>query len=218
MASLLSRLLLLAPIGVVERIVDLSGYPQAVQEHRKLSRYCNRRSFLCVLTSPRGYLLCVASEVRVSSEGTQDVVSAAYQKLPQHLISFLGDASLRISISRLLGGGHKPQVCSYRAALFEAVGVLHQGQHEGQRRERSDSLHLAQELGFLWVALLGDCLQLALVVPDALGERADRLQDGSEGRQKRLGDVPRRSVVEAPGRALGQAGPEGLDCSSEVVH
>src|SRR5215211_6330240 len=70
----------------------------------------------------------------------------------------------------------------------------------------------------LWVALLGDCLQLALVVPDALGERADRLQDGSERRQKRLGDVPRRSVVEAPGRALGQAGPEGLDCSSEVVH
>src|SRR5215211_4390391 len=169
MASLSSCLLpLLAAMRVVERIVDLSGYPQAVQEHRKLSRYCNRRSFLCVLTSPRGYLLCVASEVRVSSEGTQDVVSAAYQKLPQHLISFLGDAPLRISISRLVCGGHKPQVCSYRAAPFEAVGVL-QGQHEGKSRERSDSLHLAQELGFLWVALLGDRLQLAIVVPDALG-------------------------------------------------
>ena len=36
MASPLScLLLLLAPMGVVERIVDLSGYPQAVQEHRR---------------------------------------------------------------------------------------------------------------------------------------------------------------------------------------
>jgi hypothetical protein len=74
---------------------------------------------------------------------------------------------LRISISRLVAGGHKPQVCSYRAALFEAVGVL-QGQHEGERRERTDPLNLAQELGFLRVALLGDLLQLALVVLDAL--------------------------------------------------
>src|SRR5215213_1072741 len=169
MASLLSCLLpLLAPMRVVERIVDLSGYPQAVQEHTELSRHGHRRSFLCVLTSLRGYLLSVASQVRVSSEGTLDVVSATYQKLPQHLISFLGDTFLtRISISRLLGGGHKPQVCSYRAAFFEAVGVL-QGQHERQRRELSNSLDLAQELGFLWVALLGDRLQLALVVPDAL--------------------------------------------------
>jgi hypothetical protein len=50
-------LLLLAPMGVVERIVDLSAYPQAVQEHRKLSRYGHRCSFLCVLASSRSYLL-----------------------------------------------------------------------------------------------------------------------------------------------------------------
>src|SRR5215204_5394984 len=148
MASLLSCLLpLLAPIGVVERIVELCGHPQAVQEHTELSGNCNRRSFLCVLGSPRGYLLSVASQVRVSSERSQDVVGAAHQKPSEHLISFLGDASLRISISRLVGGGHKPQVCSYGAALLEAVGVL-QGKHEGQRREHSDSLDLPQELRF----------------------------------------------------------------------
>jgi hypothetical protein len=130
----------------------------------------------------------VAPQVRVSSEGTQDVVGAAHEQLPQHLVSFLGDVFLRIPIPRAVGGWHQPQVRSDRAALFEAVGVF-QRQHEGKRRKRSDSLHLAQEVGFVWVVLLRDRLQLPLVVPDPLGQRADLLQDGLEGRQKRLGDV-----------------------------
>ena len=56
-----SRLLLLAPIGVVERVVDLPANPQAVQEHTELPSHGHRRSFLCVLGSPRGYLFAVAS-------------------------------------------------------------------------------------------------------------------------------------------------------------
>src|SRR5215212_12010674 len=61
-ALLLSRLLpLLAPMGVVERIVDLSRNPQVVQEHRELPRHhCNHRSFLGVLAPARSYLLSVA--------------------------------------------------------------------------------------------------------------------------------------------------------------
>ena len=98
----------------------------------------------------------MASQVRVRAKGTQDVVSAAYQELPQHLITFLGDALLGVPLPRLISSGHKPQVCSYRATLFEAVGILH-GQHEGKRRKRSDPLHLSQELCFR-VALLGDLL------------------------------------------------------------
>ena len=76
-----SLLPLLAPMRVVERIVDLSGNPQAVQEHTELPRHGHHRPFLGVLASARGYLLSVAPEVRVRAEGTQDVVSAAYQKL-----------------------------------------------------------------------------------------------------------------------------------------
>jgi hypothetical protein len=71
MAALLScLLLLLAPMRVVERIVEFSGYPQAVQEHTELSRHGHRRSFLGVLTALGGYLFSVASEVGVSPEGT----------------------------------------------------------------------------------------------------------------------------------------------------
>jgi hypothetical protein len=69
-------------MGVVERIVELSAHPQAVQEHREFSCYGYHRSFLGVLASAGGYLLLsVAPEVRVRAKRTQDVVSAAYQEL-----------------------------------------------------------------------------------------------------------------------------------------
>jgi hypothetical protein len=90
---------------------------------------------------------------------------------------------------------------------------LFQRQHEGKRRKRSDSLDLAQEVGFVWVVLLRDRLQLPLVAPGmrSLSEPISLLQDGLEGRQKRLGDVLLGSLVEAPGRTFGQeASPEGL--------
>jgi hypothetical protein len=56
----LSRLLPLAPMRVVEWLIDLSCYPQTVQKHTKLSRYGHHRSLLGVLGSPRSYLLSVA--------------------------------------------------------------------------------------------------------------------------------------------------------------
>jgi hypothetical protein len=37
--------------------IDYSAYPQAVQEHRELTRYGHRCSFLCVLASLRSYLV-----------------------------------------------------------------------------------------------------------------------------------------------------------------
>src|SRR5215212_1598484 len=121
------------------------------------------------------------------SEGSKNVVSATHYELPQHLVALLGDAFLGISLSRPIAGGYKPQVCSYRAAPLEAVGILN-GEHEGECGKRPDSLDLAQELGFR-VMLLRDGFQLALVVTDALGERSDHLQDGPKSRPECLGDV-----------------------------
>jgi hypothetical protein len=148
-----------------------------MQEHRELPRHGNRRPFLGVLASPRRNLFSVASQIGVGAKGTQYVVSAAYQKLPQHLVALLGDAFLGIPLSRAVCGGHQPQVRSYRATLLEAVGIF-QCQHEGERRKRPYPLDLAQELRFR-VALLGDLIQLSVVIPNALGERADLLQDGT---------------------------------------
>jgi hypothetical protein len=55
------------------------------------------------------------------------------------------------------------------------------------------------------------------VIPDALGERADLLEDGTQGRHEPLGDVLFGPLVEAPGRTLGQPSSEGLDRSPNVV-
>ena len=71
-----------------------------------------------------------------------------------------------VSIPRLVGGRHEPQISTYGATLLETVGIF-QGQHEAERRERSDPLDLPQELG-LRVVLFGDRLQLALIVADTL--------------------------------------------------
>jgi hypothetical protein len=79
----------------------------------------------------------VAPEVGVGAGGTQDVVGYAYQELTLSISSpSLEIRSLRIPISRAVGGGHEPQVCSHRAALFEAVGIF-QGEHERERPKRS---------------------------------------------------------------------------------
>jgi hypothetical protein len=91
---------------VVERIVDLPTHPPAVKQHREFAGYGYHRSFLCVLATAFGNLEAMTPEVRVLTKGTKDVVSAAYQKPPQHLVTFFGDALLRISISRPIGGRH----------------------------------------------------------------------------------------------------------------
>ena len=91
------------------------------------------------------------------------------------------------------------------------MGIF-QGEHEGQRGKRPDPLDLAQELGFR-VVLFGDGFQLSVVFADTLCERADRFEDRPEGRPECLGDVLGRFVVEASGRALGQAMTEGFDRS-----
>jgi hypothetical protein len=104
---------------------------------------------------------------------------------------------LRVSISRLILGWHKPQVRSYRSAPFEAVGIF-QGEHEGKCCKRSNPLDLAQEIS-LWIAHFGDLLQLSVVIADALCQGADLLQDGTQSRHEYLGYMLGRFVVEASG-------------------
>src|SRR5215204_2655804 len=56
MASVvLSRLLLCASMGVVERLVVRCCNPEAMKQHRELPRYGHHRSFVGVLGSPSGY-------------------------------------------------------------------------------------------------------------------------------------------------------------------
>ena len=135
-------------------------------------------------------------------------MGAAYQELPQHLVAFFGDAFLGVPVSRLVGGGHEPQVCPYRTTLFEAVGIF-QGEHERERRERPDPLNLAQELR-LWIALLGDPLKLAVVVADALCQRADLLEDGPRAGRSASGMCSEARLWKLLAGHLGKRAPKDL--------
>ena len=87
-------------------------------------------------------------------------MGAAYHKPSRHLVTFLGDVFLGVAVSRAVGGRHESQVRPHRTALLEAVGVF-QAEHEGKRRKRSDSLHLAQKVGFMRVvsfAIVSSCI------------------------------------------------------------
>jgi hypothetical protein len=63
------------------------------------------------------------------------------------------------------------------------------------------------------VLLFSDSLQLSVVFSDAPCERADRLEEGPEGRQESLGNVLGRLVMETHRRTLGQMGSKGFDRS-----
>ena len=102
-----------------------------------------------------------------------------------------------------------------RCGSFRSGGIF-QREHEGERCKRPNPFDLPQELSF-WVVLLADGFQLTITVADALAQRADRLKDGPKGRPECFRDVLRRFLMEAPHRALGQPGPKGLDCSTDVV-
>ena len=124
---------------------------------------------------------------------------------------------LRIPISRLVGGWHEPQVRPYRAALFEAVGILH-GEHERERRKRSDPLDLAQELGFWGSAPWRSSPAAA---------RSSRMRSVSEPICSKTGSRAGKSASGMCSEALlwkllaghlGKRCTEGFDRSSNVVY
>jgi len=65
--------------------------------------------------------------------------------------------------------------------------------------------------------LLANAFQPTIVFADALRQRAYRLKHRAKRRPQRLGYMLGSLVVEAPGRALGQASPKGLHGSPNVV-
>jgi hypothetical protein len=137
-------------------------------------------------------------------------VSATYQKLPQ--ISLLGDAPLLgITVSRLVAGRYKPEVCSHAAALFEAVGIL-QGEHKGKRCKRPNPLKPASRAQSRGSSALGRRF--------AAGGHISRIRCVREPIVSKTGPRAAQSasgmcsgaffLVEAHRRTLGQAMTEGL--------
>ena len=67
---------------VVERFVNLTRNPEAVQQHGELPRHGHHGPLLGVLAAAHGELLAVSTEVGVFAERAQHVVGATHQEPP----------------------------------------------------------------------------------------------------------------------------------------
>ena len=85
----------------VERHVRLLGTPEAVKQHGKLACYGNNGLALGLPTTSGGQVQTPLSQRRVSPVRSQDVVGAFDQQTSEIGVTGMGDAELRIVVSRL---------------------------------------------------------------------------------------------------------------------
>jgi hypothetical protein len=100
--------------------------------------------------------------------------------LPVRTPGRCGDSELWILVAGLVPLGDEAEGGSDLAALAKAAGTF-KCQHEGQSCEGADTADLGERPSF-GIALLAELLDLLVVVFDLLGEGADRIEDGQQGR------------------------------------
>ena len=69
-------------LGLVEGFVDLAGAPEVMKKYGQLTCDRDDGSLLGIFAAARGDLGAEASQVRVRSKGTEDVVSGVDQQSP----------------------------------------------------------------------------------------------------------------------------------------
>src|ERR1700737_880080 len=158
-------------LGLVEGLVDFAGSPEVMKKHGQLTCDCDDGSLLGILAAAGRNLGAEAAQVRVRSKGAQDVVSSVDQQSPHTPVPMLGNTSFGIRVSRLLAPRDQPEEGSDRATLWESLRGF-QGQNKCQRRDRSNSRHLAKKLR-LWVTLLSEPLNLSIQSLDPIIQRSD---------------------------------------------
>src|SRR6516162_9573464 len=114
---------------VANRLVDLSGDPQSVEQYGELAGHGNLGALLRVLATSLGEFESPTAQVAVLPERSQDVVRAQHQQTPHERIARLRDPQLRVVVSGFLLPWPQPQEGAGHSAVGEAVLVL-QREHE----------------------------------------------------------------------------------------
>ena len=103
-------------VTVAQRFVHFSAHPQAMQQHRELSRGRNHGSFLPILPATLGQLQTPAPQIAVRSKRTQNVVRSLHQQRSQIRIAFLADVHLRLALAGVPPSRLQPHIAAHVAA------------------------------------------------------------------------------------------------------
>src|SRR3970282_411541 len=101
----------------VERVVDLSILPEAMQQNCELPGHGHHSSLLGVLASPFGQHQPPGAQLAFGAEGTEDVLSGVDQQTSEIGIAGLGDAQLGVAGAGLICSGAEPNCGAHLTAL-----------------------------------------------------------------------------------------------------
>ena len=155
------------------------------------------------------------AQIAIRAEGAEDIVRAVDEQLAQIDITGLGDAQLRVTVTRLVSPGDETQSWTDVAAPGKAFGVF-ESEDEGQGGERTHAAD-ALELEGLGIAFLTEELDLAVVSSDLLSEGCDGVEDGEQSWLERVRNGVSNFVSEVRGRAGGQTKTGALSDPTDVV-
>src|SRR5215472_2122929 len=92
-------------VGLPQWLVYFAGDPKFVHQHREFSGDRNHGSLLGVLPAALHQAQPPAAQVAVWTPVTQDVMRAANQQAPHHMITCLGNRQLRFAGARVTLSG-----------------------------------------------------------------------------------------------------------------
>src|SRR5216683_5964514 len=146
----------------------------------------------------------------------EDMVGTFDQQASQVDVAGLGDAELRISISRLTASRSETEIAPDIATLLEAL-LASQGQHEGQSRDVTHAVYLQQGLG-LRILRLAKFLDLAIILLDLRRHRRDLLEHRTERLCESWRHHCQTALGEAARRGCRHPMAAGLRQSADSVH
>ena len=109
---------------------------------------------------------------------SKDVVGTLDQQTSQIDVTGLGDAELRVAISRLTSSWSQTEIAPHITALLETL-LAAQSQHERQSRKVAHAMDLQQRL-CLRILRLTELLDLTVVLLDLECHLCDLLDDRSK--------------------------------------
>ena len=109
---------------MIERIINLPGLPEMMEQDGQLPGDGDDSSPFCVFPSSFSQLQAPTAQVAVGTERTQDVLGGSDEQAAQISVSGLRDAQLRIATSRLISTRDEAESWLYLPALPEALRIF----------------------------------------------------------------------------------------------